>query len=175
MRRLLLICAWLVPVLSGCTAITVQHDFDPDVDFSRYQTFAWLPRTAEQSGTHGNLSGPFVEKRIRKSLAEGLARSGLRYTPESADVLVAYQLHYERKQEVQVGAYGHIRTPYARAIDVRKYREGTLIVDLVDPLTEQLIWRGWGISDLQRAVDPQEEQELIDLTVQKILERYPPY
>ena len=96
---------------------------------------------------------------------------------EGADVLVAYQLRYDRKSEVRVGGYGagYIHAPYPYAVDVRKYREGTLIVDLVDPETKELIWRGWSVSDLRRAVDPQQEQEKIVWAVRTILEHYPPY
>ena len=166
-RLLLGICAVVVVALAGCTAIAVQHDYDPDVDFSTYRSFAWMPLTAHQSGVPDHLSGPFLHKRIRKALAEELTESGLDYAPESADVLVAYQLNYKNKSEINA-AYPH-------AIDVRRYREGTLIIDLVDPDTKALIWRGWGVSDLHRSTDPQQEQEQIERAVRKILARYPPY
>ena len=177
MRRLQWICAMSVLVLMGCAGIAVQYDYDPDVDFTRYKTFSWMPMSTQDSGARENLSGPFIEKRIRKSLAEGLTTSGLRYVRKGADVLVAYQLRYERKSEVRVGGYGagYIHAPYPYAVDVRKYREGTLIVDLVDPETKELIWRGWSVSDLHRAVDPQQEQEKIAWAVRTILEHYPPY
>lgn len=166
-RPILGICAVIALALTGCTAIAVQHDYDPDVDFSAYRSFAWMPMTAQQSGVPDHLSGPFLDKRIRKALAEELTGSGLHYAPESADVLVAYQLRYKRKSEVHA-AYPH-------AIDVRRYREGTLIVDLVDPDTKALIWRGWSVSDLHRSTDPQQEQAQIERAVRKILARYPPY
>lgn len=63
---------------------------------------------------------------------------------------------------------------YPHAVDVKRYREGTLIVDLVDPKTGDLVLRGWSVSDIHRAADPQQEQERIELAVRKILAPYPP-
>ena len=42
MRRALMGCvAALVLALSACNPTYIDHDYDPDVDFSRFKTFAW--------------------------------------------------------------------------------------------------------------------------------------
>lgn len=70
--------ALAVGLLMGCTPITVQHDYDPDVDFSEFRSFAWMPLTSEETGAKSTLTGPFVEKRIEKSVLEAMSGKGLR-------------------------------------------------------------------------------------------------
>ena len=41
--------ALAVGLLMGCTPITVQHDYDPDVDFSKFRSFTWMPLTSEET------------------------------------------------------------------------------------------------------------------------------
>ena len=162
-------------LLASCAPITVNHDYDPDVDFTGYQSFARMPMTEEDVGANASLSGPFLDRRIKKSVAEGLSAKGLRYEPEEPDFLIAYQLRYKSKSRVRVDGYGYVHSPYPHRVDVTQYREGTMVVDFVDRRTGELIWRGWAISDLQRAYKPQEEQELINFAVGKLLEHFPPY
>ena len=70
MRRMLWFWPLTLLVISGCAAIAVQHDYDPNVDFTRYQTFTWMPQLSQDKGVRDDLSGPFAEKRMRKSVAE---------------------------------------------------------------------------------------------------------
>ena len=51
------------------------------------------------------------------------------------------------------------------------YQEGTLILDVIDPATQQIAWRGWGTSQSR---DPQMRPERLRKTVAAILARFPP-
>lgn len=54
------------------------------------------------------------------------------------------------------------------------YDEGTLVVDLVDPRAQTLVWRGWAESSFEGAIDDQAWMEArIDEAVARILERLP--
>lgn len=172
-RSLLLTCLGTA-LLAGCVPMTVQHDYDPDVDFSRYRTFTWMPVPENAETVKANLSGPFLEKRIRKSVVEALAAKGYARTDDAPDFLVAYYLNYKSKTDVNVQARGYGYWG-PRTLDVNQYKEGTLILDFVDPQTQELIWRGWSISALQPGHSPLEEQELLDIAVSQILKRFPPY
>ncbi|MFH1567033.1 MAG: DUF4136 domain-containing protein [Gemmatimonadota bacterium] len=160
-------------LLAGCVPMTVQHDYDPDVDFSRYHSFTWMPVAENAETARTNLSGPFVDKRVKKALVEALAAKGYGKVDDGADFLVAYHLSYKRRTDVSAVRYGYWGPSYP--VDVNQYKEGTLVLDLVDPQTQQLIWRGWSISALQPGADPREEQESIDMAVREILKRFPPY
>lgn len=51
---------------------------------------------------------------------------------------------------------------------------GTLVVDIFDGATGELIWRGWADSALLGMPSDQGAQEFLNKTVAKILERFPP-
>ena len=72
-------------------------------------------------------------------------------------------------------AYGYNYGPYwmrTRA-DVFQYREGTLIIDLMDSKNKNLIWRGWGVSVLGDNSVSLTEEEINDILI-KILKEFPP-
>jgi hypothetical protein len=170
MRPITTLCALIM--FAGCTPFTVQHDYDPSIDFSRYHSFAWMPLTSKESGTSTSLSGPFLAKRIRRAIALHLVGRDFTFEPEEPDMLVAYQIRYQRRSRVDVRAYGYSR--FGHQVDDTRDLVATFIVDFVDPMSGDLIWRGWAVSDVHRAASPEEEQKLIVRAVRKLLERFPP-
>jgi hypothetical protein len=54
---------------------------------------------------------------------------------------------------------------------VRQYREGTIIIDVVDRAKDQLVWRGWMTS---RNRDGNFDEAEINRAVNQILARFPP-
>ncbi len=54
---------------------------------------------------------------------------------------------------------------------LRTYKEGTLILDFVDPETMQLIWRGWATFAFD---DPDKAARYVNKAVKKILKKFPP-
>lgn len=159
-------------LLDGCAAVTVRQDYDPDVDFGRYHSFAWMPVPGNAETVHGQVSGPFLDRRIRKSLLAELAARGYEHVSEGADFLLAYHLGSRPRTEV-----GWVGDPYwgLRPVAVSQSREAALIVDVVDPGTRQLVWRGWSVSTLQPGAHPRAEQENVDRVVHRILEQFPPH
>lgn len=59
--------------LLGCATTGVNTDFDRDVSFAAYQTYAWIdstPRRAERN------EGPFFERRLRRAVERALSQRG---------------------------------------------------------------------------------------------------
>ena len=57
--------------------------------------------------------------------------------------------------------------------NVRNYQESTLILDLLRPADEALVWRGWG-SGIVRTRDRDRGQALLEKGVRAILDEFPP-
>jgi hypothetical protein len=57
--------------------------------------------------------------------------------------------------------------------NIYSYREGTLILDLMDSKTNNLIWRGWAVSPLDSSYKPEEIDKLIKKAVAKIFNKFP--
>ena len=79
-------------------------------------------------------------------------------------------IHAGARDKVNVTDYGYVYGPRGRwghrYLEVHKYKEGTLILDFVDPQLRQLIWRGWAVGALEA---PDQVEEQITETVDAIL------
>ena len=59
-------------------------------------------------------------------------------------------------------------------VDVHYYTEGTLGIDIVDPQSHELVWRGLGTGILRQSGNREKQQEEIDTYVTEILKHFPP-
>lgn len=170
-------CAW-----SGCTTIDVKTDFDPSADFTRFHTFAFVGLTDLNRG--GVLDNSLMRKRLEAIIAKELTQKGLRHIAldEHPDLLVHYWVGIREKQQIQstgpaVGAYGWRggygwRAGYGGDIRTYDYNEGTLITDLVEPGTNELVWRATMVANLEDTT--QENIKLGEEALAKAFEEYPP-
>jgi hypothetical protein len=173
----------------ACASVRVRTDYDRAVDFTQLQTFAWLdPPLRETSRDEGGQGGdPFtqntlLDKRVRDEVDAWLTGHGYRAAAEGEepDFLVRYELvsqQVTRDSPVIVsGGFGRYGYGWGAGSGVgyagsSTYQEGTLILDVIDPGTEQIAWRGWGTS---QARDPNMSAERLHNTVTAILARFPP-
>jgi hypothetical protein len=171
---LLAVLALLLTGLAGCSTMSVDYDFDTEVDFQQLQTFTWID-TAPQ---YGQDTSGLVLKRIQNAIGGELAARNMRESAEQPDVLVAY--HLGAKDKIQVTDWGYSYSSYywgrgGQRIDVYSYTEGQLIIDLVDARTKELVWRGSGTKVInQGKKSPEELQAAIDEAVNKIMANFPP-
>jgi hypothetical protein len=175
MRELckIILAAVIVTVIAGCSSMSIRTDYDHDVDFAGYRTFDFLPKSRPMAQS-GPLLNPFMEKRIEEAIETELTAKG--YSKDSGgrpNFLIA--IHAGARNRVNVTDFGYHYGPRGRwgrrHLEVNTYKEGTLILDFVDPKLEQLIWRGWAVGAL---ANPDKVEEQIVETVKKILEEFPP-
>ncbi len=177
--RILLVVTALV-LTAGCSTLSVSYDYDNNVDFTKFKTYAWMAQPAgvpvnalEAQGQSGLLDG-----RIRESIAVEMADRGFTEDANAPDLLIVH--HLGAKEKIQVTDWGYRYSDYywgygGRQIDVHQYTEGMLVIDLVDGETKALVWRGTGtkvVENVQRS--PEEVQARIDNVVMKIMESFPP-
>jgi hypothetical protein len=114
--------------LAGCGA-TVRTTTMPGANLSQYHTFSF----AQQQAGHESLA----DQTIRGEIARSLEARGLREVQANPDFVVATHVKTQQRMDVMPGPY------YGWGYgDVYEYTEGTLIVDFVDPKTNQVFWRG---------------------------------
>lgn len=155
--------------LFGCASLSVTHDFDRATDFSRYRTFNWIERTDEQSG--------LLSKRIQSAVNAGLIAKGLHLDPAAPDLLLAYHFGVEDKVEVTDWGYtypGRYGGWGGGGVDVRQYQEGTLILDLIDVGTKELVWRASATGVLEENPTADKIEKNVNTAVSKMLDKYPP-
>jgi hypothetical protein len=87
-RRLLIGAAFLWLAAAGCAHAPVAVDYDPQVEFLFYRTFAWIGHTGEPRGEPESLPGA----RVHQVVADALAAHGITEAdPATADLWVRYR------------------------------------------------------------------------------------
>ena len=174
MRRLIPLLVMLAA--AGCTPpLTVDSDYDPSTDFSKYKNWAWLAGAKPSEKDIDSLS----EQRIRSAIEAELPRHGLAKAGESADLSVTFQISVQHKIEsspatVGIGyGWGPAHVGVSKS-PTRSYDEGTLVLDLVDLKTKTLIWRGTAKGTIDKDASPEEREGRIKNAVAELLRDYPP-
>ena len=115
-------------------------------------TYAWGPSATDADPRVAN---DIVQARMRAAVDAALAAKGLIRVdnPAAATLMVAYRMGVEDKVETRVDAFGRPATVcgfrgcivargYGVAtVDVDRFTEGTLVLDLTRRGTGQLVWR----------------------------------
>ena len=179
-----LIGALLIAVLGGCSGVQVNSDYDPAVNFTPYRTFDWMPGPQVRTGDP-RVDDATVDSRIRTAVERRLTAKG--YHKESAakpDFYVLYHAALKNKMSTTVvnNRYGYpyytgYPGPWVRGGETtttHPYEEGTLILDVIDAGTKQLVWRGSAQARLDMQAREETKRERVREAVREILEQFPP-
>ncbi len=186
--------------LAGCASLQVRTDYDPRVSFAELRAYDWSNQTINVGGNPA-VNSTLVEGRIQHAVDGTLGRMGYeRVTTATPDFRVTYQIVTEQKWRVNpgygygsygYGGYGHFGhgsfgrrgfgrggfgfgygSSYGSSL-VYEYIATTLVLDVSDARTNELIWRGWATGALDQNPTPDEVQKFVSEAVEKILEEFP--
>jgi hypothetical protein len=178
-------CLFLV---CGCAHLRVETDYDTDLDFSQFRSFTWLepPVTIEPSESPvDELVNPFeknslLDKRVRQAVERELLARGYRRAPDGRSEF-ELQYHVILKDRTKIrsyssGYYGYRGYPYGYGgslggVSSYDYKEGTLIIDIIDTRTRRLAWRGWAVGAMRRGYYTDEK---VSEAVKAVLKHFPP-
>jgi hypothetical protein len=162
----------------GCSGISVNTDFDNQVDFTKLSTYNWMQAPEDPAADIQKelATNTLVEGRVKRAVDEQLAAKGIRKTTEDPDMLVAFHTGVQDKVNVQSWGYGYGWGwgPGGVNVSTVHYQEGSLILDFIDPKTNKLVWRGVATKVLPEKTTPEKSEKTIRQAVEKILEKYPP-
>ncbi len=172
-------------ILSGCqTASTgpsvsgVGYEFDSSYDFYDARTFA-IVRPDSKSPI-----SPILRRNLLTEAASQLEVMGYSEIadPSKADLLVS--VHGTSKQVVDSVTYSNVyytRT-YRRSswiyyggypsTYITTREEGTLLLDIADGKTKELVWRGWGVRRF--TLDSEVTSAQIRESIRRLLNNFPP-
>lgn len=161
--------------LVSCSSVQVATDYDKNVDFANYKSFAFF-----KSGIDKVEISDLDKRRILNAIDVELTAKGITKS-ENPDLLV--NIFTMSRQQVDVNQFnagwgygwGWGWNPWmwgGRSTTVSTTTEGTLYIDLIDARKKELIWQGEGVGVLTQNINKKEER--IKEFVKKILEKYPP-
>ncbi len=160
-------------ILSSCNAPRAFYDYDEQVNFRSYSTYAIYPdlRTGLSQ---------LDEERLVKSLGNFLPQAGL---PPSNDPDIYVNVYTEQYRErsrnslgVGVGGgRGNVGVGVSGGIPIGGPETWLrLTFDFIDVADDSLIWQAVVESKFDLDASPEERQDRIDRMVKKALKGYPP-
>lgn len=167
--RILLVLVAVVTACSAAAAQDVRYNFMPGTDFSKYHTYKWVNI---EGGAHPN---QIMDAEIKQAVDSQLASKGMTKTDgDKADLYVGYQIAVD--QEKQWNAYsmggrwaGGMGSATSSTINV-----GTLVLDMYDPATKQLVWTGNATKTIDPSSNQEKNQKRLEKAMEKLLKHYPP-
>jgi hypothetical protein len=176
MKPISLFALVLVVFFSSCSSVRVYSDYDKNVDFSPYKTYAYY-----KAGIDKVEISDLDKKRILRAIDQQMAAKGFTKS-ETPDLLI--NIFTKSREEVNVNQFnagwgygwGWGWNPWMMGMGnqttVSTSTEGTLFIDLIDAKKKEMIWQGEGIGTLTKNAD--KKDEVVAEFVGKILAQYPP-
>jgi len=167
---------WILPgiflttlfLASSAFAQNVSYNFDTKADS---QSMDIDELTMNQLGE--TLDAEFAKKGLTKT------------TAATADLVIVYQLAIRNEKELTTYSSGFSTGPYwgggwygggggYSTTSVNTLTIGTLGLDIYDPSTKQLIWRGVATKTLDTGAKPGKRQRNMTKAIAKLLKNFPP-
>jgi hypothetical protein len=158
--------------LFACTALSAQdvtYNFMPGTDFAKYHTYKWVPI---EGGSHPN---QIADAQIKSSVDSQLAAKGLTKTDsDNADLLIGYQVAVDKEKQWNAYSMGGARFGGMGSATSSTISNGTLVIDMYDPTSKQLVWTGKATKTLNPSSNQEKNQKNLDKAMAKLLKNYPP-
>jgi len=164
-------------LLMGCMLLAcgstlaqdVHYNFMPGTDFSKYHTYKWITIPAN---VHPN---QIVSEEIKQAIDNQLTAKGLmKADGEKADLYVGYQCSIDQERQWNGFGMGGFRWNSMGTLTSSTIDNGTLVVDMYDPATKQLIWTGRASKTLNSSGNQEKDVETLNKAMAKLLKNYPP-
>ena len=164
-----------MPAARGAQKIKVEYN--KDLDFSKFKTFAW--------GHHDAVSRPTLALAIAGAIEEELTKRGLHKVESNPDLFIQMygavdsdmNVSYSDPLYMGMGGIPPFGTAFVMwgympggttAVTVHK---GQLVVDVIDANQKKLVWRGMATEKLSDKKEKLIKQ--VNTAVEKMFQQYP--
>jgi hypothetical protein len=123
------------------------------------------------------INNSIANRAIRERIERAFLTRGYLITERHPDFVVAFYATAEQKLDVTLWDYGYPFHPRWRGYPwptqmTTEYTQGSVIVDVIDPYTRDLLWRGEGKARLSD--DMSKNVELLAKAAEAIVAKLPP-
>ena len=165
-------CCTLLLIVSCASTTNLEKDEAmPGVDISRFGTYDWIEEARHDSEEAERLLErfPLVDEIVTDMVDSLLQAKGYMKSSSNPDFRVTYLLAVEDRQ-----VWGRDRQVWGRdSRRSREFREGSLILDFIDPATDKIIWSGAEGDLVEEKRTPRQRRRVVEGGLQRILERLP--
>jgi hypothetical protein len=184
MKRVLFAVLAMLAVATVASAQDVRYNFDKSANFSKYKTYKWVENKS------GDKIDDLTQKELQTAIESELAKKGLqKTTTDTADLYLAYAASISTEKQVNTfdtgyGAGPGMYGPYgyggwsgggSSTSTTSTIFNGTVVVDMYDVGTKQLVWRGAVSKTLDPKAKPDKRAKNIQKAFEKLFKKnYPP-
>lgn len=187
MKRLNILWLLSILIMSGCSSVTVNSDYDKSIDFTQYKTLEFLG-WAEESN---KILNRFDQERIENAFRQEFMKRGFSVVESGGDITISLFLVVDQKTSVTAytnhmnaggwgygagwgwhGGYGGVgmgtsTTSYSE----NDYLEGTMVIDVFDTKSKKLVWESVG----QKTIDdnPKNADRNTAYVAEKMMKPFP--
>jgi hypothetical protein len=170
-RQPILVLCLFVFLFSVCGfAQDVHTDYDHHANFSQYHSYSWIKVKTDD---------PLWQQRITDAVDRALQAKGWKKVSEGGDAALSAVGAVRNQQEYQTfydgmgpgwrwGGFGANTTT-----TVVNNRLGSLVLDIYDAHSKQLLWRG--VSNDTLSDKPEKNEQKLDKAVKKMFDKFPPH
>jgi len=177
MKKVFVLIGYIL--LQAC-ATPVDIDYKPSIDFAGFKGYQWQP-VPQAHYNDPRLNSSLLHERIQSAMNATLQRKGfILLQSGKPDFYIAYHLRLEKRTEADTVGFGlgfhhrHYGWGLGTETILREYDESTLIIDVLDPESGDILWRGSLGNRVTRADSVAEKDSNIQHQVNTILSEFPP-
>lgn len=181
-NSLIAMCILMIALaIASCSpSLKVTSDYDKSANFTQYKTFTVDTFRMSQRISQLNTN------RILNAVKAELNKKGLTENTSNPDLKVNVAAILKDQKSVTANTdyygYGGIYRPWAwggglgatgyTTYNVQNYKDGSLIIDIADAKTSNLVWEGIGNQEIDKPIkDP---DTAIPAAVASIMKNFPP-
>lgn len=156
--------------LSACATVEVNSYRGPRGIDAPSRTYDWGLAAVQPTGDPRLDNNEFFEQHLRAAVERELGRRGWRKSDEPA---VLVHVHTSVVEDIR---FVGVDTAAGICADCKPevYDSGTLLIDIVSPDDDRLIWRGWARDNVGNLVDNQKWLDsAVDKAVTRIFAKWP--
>jgi len=176
----------LVLLLASCSTV-VLYDFDATTSFNRYNKFHIAQQFTQQPGEQDYAS--LDNTRIHTAISRALTTKGFQAAKNGSKVsskagpnvlLVRYAIEEVKRLQSTGFSYGfnsfqrHFGFGLSTTPQAKEIIEGKLIVELIEPQENRVIWRAISKRHLKETMSPNDRTVFINELVTEMFKNYPP-
>lgn len=185
MRKYLFAVTILLGLIITACGPRVQTEKRAQVDLSNYRSYSFLPN--QDTIRNSDYDNDYVNEIVIDEIRQNMRERDFTLERNQPDLLVYYHLMFDEEMAVNASPiytnYSYYRPgyyvgPYYRNVAYNNYftvprlsgtniqqvpyREGTIVIDLIDRRTNEIIWRGRAEDVVERGNLEQELRSYID-------------
>lgn len=164
----------VIVALLWCGAVfsqDVKYDYDRSVNFAKYKTYKWV---SIEGASHPD---QLTDKDIKQAIDQQIATKALtKKDADPVDLFVGYQISVEQEKQLTGfgGGPGWRMGGGMASATTSTINVGTIAVDVYDPATKSLVWRGQATDTLDSTGDPDKRMKRLQKAMTKLIKSYPP-